>query len=93
MVKYVVKRIVLMFITLFIIMTICFVMIKLLPDPIIKSKLAEYKQELALREAWGYNKPILTQYGIFLKKYLQNGTGVIALESVQNSWMLPNILQ
>lgn len=68
MVKYVVKRIVLMFITLFIIMTICFVMIKLLPDPIIKSKLAEYKQELALREAWGYNKPILTQYGIFLKK-------------------------
>ena len=31
MTKYVIKRILLMFLTLFIIMTICFVLIKLLP--------------------------------------------------------------
>ena len=37
MTKYVVKRILLMFLTLFIIMTICFILIKLLPLPLVKS--------------------------------------------------------
>ena len=37
MTKYVVKRILLMFLTLFVIMTICFILIKLLPLTPIKS--------------------------------------------------------
>lgn len=66
--KYIVKRIALMFATLFIIMTICFVMIRLLPNQVPEGQ-GDYASAVkAMREAWGYNKPILTQYGIFLKK-------------------------
>ena len=36
MTKYIVKRILLMFLTLFIIMTICFVLVKLLPLPAVR---------------------------------------------------------
>ena len=36
MTKYVIKRVLLMFLTLFLIMTICFVLIKLLPLPAIR---------------------------------------------------------
>ncbi|MBQ6661329.1 MAG: ABC transporter permease [Lachnospiraceae bacterium] len=66
MLKYVIKRIVLMFVTLFIIVTMCFFLIKLLPQ--------EYPQEAAQKEAMmarleaqGYNKPLIVQYIRYLK--------------------------
>ncbi len=68
MAKYIVKRVLLLLLTTFVIMTICFVLVKLLPNPIIWSPGKDLSQELALREAWGYNKPILEQYKIFLQK-------------------------
>ncbi len=67
MFKYVVKRLLLGIATCFVIMTMLFVLIKLLPNSVEPNLL---KTDIALRqmyEAWGYNEPILTQYGIFLK--------------------------
>ncbi len=65
--KYILQRLVLMFITLFIIMTICFVMIRMLPNQIPPAQGDFGAAVKAMREAWGYNKPVLTQYGIFLQ--------------------------
>ena len=70
MTKYVVKRILLMFLTLFIIMTICFVLIKLLPLPAIRMMGRDVNLVLAKREKMGYNKPIMVQYYLFLKSIL-----------------------
>ena len=69
MVKYVIKRILLLFFTLFVIMTVCFVLVKLLePNEILDVTQAE--REEAIREALGYNKPILVQYLIYWKNIL-----------------------
>ncbi len=69
MAKYVIKRILLMLFTLFVIMTVCFVLVKLLePNEILDVTQAE--REEAIREALGYNKPILVQYLIYWKNIL-----------------------
>lgn len=61
-----------MFFTFFIIVTICFMMIRLLPQ--------EMPQDVNLREimearweALGYKKPLLVQYGIYLKNIFTEG--------------------
>lgn len=68
MFKYVLKRIGLMLFVLFCILLMCFVLIKLLPT----QSAEEFGRDAQLikmrREALGYNKPILVQFGIFLKK-------------------------
>ena len=69
MAKYVLKRLLLMLFTLFVIMTLCFVLIKLLePSEIVDPTQAEL--EAAIREALGYDKPLLVQYGIYWKNIL-----------------------
>ena len=70
MLKYVIKRVLLMFFTLFVIMTMCFVLIKLLPLPAIKEMGKDINLILMKREQMGYNKPILVQYFLFLKSVL-----------------------
>ena len=65
--KYVLKRIGLMLLSLFIIMTMLFVLIRLLPNETQAVQGGFDKAVKDMREAWGYNKPILVQYGIFLK--------------------------
>ncbi|MGI6654284.1 MAG: ABC transporter permease [Christensenellales bacterium] len=65
--KYIVKRILLMFLTMFIIMTICFILIKMLPLPAIREMGRDVNLILAKREAMGYNKPLLVQYFLLLK--------------------------
>jgi len=67
MLKYIVKRIVLMLFVCFIIMTICFVMIRMLPDQLPRGNGEQAAAILAMRKAWGYDEPILAQYLIFLK--------------------------
>lgn len=64
--KYVLKRIALMIVVFFIIMTMCFILVKLLPQTEVATGAAG-AVELERREALGYNKPIMVQYGIFLK--------------------------
>lgn len=67
MAKYIAKRIGLMIVSFFLIMTICFTLVRLLPNPVqeVQGDFAEATRQM--REAWGYNKPIMVQYGIFLK--------------------------
>lgn len=70
MTKYIIKRILLMFLTLFVIMTICFVLIKLLPLPAIKQMGRDVNLVLAKRDQMGYNRPLMVQYYLFLKSVL-----------------------
>ena len=67
MAKYIFKRIFLMIVSGFIIMTMLFVLIRLLPNQIQAVQGGYDEAVKEMREAWGYNKPILVQYGIFLK--------------------------
>ena len=68
--KYIIKRILLMFLTLFIIMTMCYILIKLLPLPAIRSMGKDVNLILARREKMGYNRPILVQFYMFLKNII-----------------------
>ena len=66
MAKYIAKRVVLMFFTLFVITTICFVLIRILPRELpVEKNLAEVIQ--ARWAALGYNEPLLVQFWIYLK--------------------------
>ena len=75
MFKYVMKRILLMIVTFFIIATICFVLIKLLPLPAVKAQGRDVNLVEQKRELMGYNKPILTQYWIYWKNVFHFGGG------------------
>ncbi len=67
MAKYVFKRLGLMIVTFFIIMTMCFILIRLVPDPVICTPTDNTCQAiLAWREALGYNKPVIIQYWLYL---------------------------
>ena len=73
MFKYVIKRIALMFFVLFVILTMCFVLVKLLPV----TDAAQFGKDMNLilqrREALGYNKPILVQFVIFFQRSVLGG--------------------
>lgn len=96
--KYILKRIALMLVVFFIIMTICFTLIRLLEPEIPPGVAGQQEQEL--REARGYNKPILVQYGIYLKNILTEwdwGTSweidyAQSVGSVISSRLLPTVL-
>lgn len=66
MLKYAIKRILLMLMVFFIIMTMCFVLVKLLPS----QPADAFGKDMALiearRELLGYNEPILKQYQYYL---------------------------
>ncbi|MBO5667370.1 MAG: ABC transporter permease [Firmicutes bacterium] len=69
MTKYVIKRVLLMFLTLFVICTICFLLIKALPREIPQDKNLQAVIN-ARFEALGYNEPLLVQYGIYLRNII-----------------------
>ena len=66
MIKYVFKRFIGMLFTFFVIMTICFMLIRMLPRELPMEKNKRDVVE-ARYEALGYNKPLLEQYAIYLK--------------------------
>lgn len=88
MVKYVLKRVALMFMVFMIIISICFVLVKLLPN----KPAEQFGKDMQLiemrREALGYNKPIIEQYAIFVRKTLIGGDWGISetLYLGQNVW-------
>lgn len=88
MVKYVLKRIALMFFVFFTILTVCFVLVKLLPLADAKQFGKDMNLIQQRREALGYNKPILIQYLIFLKRSVLGGDWGIseALYRSQDVW-------
>ncbi len=67
MVKYALKRFLLMLMTLFIITAICFTLIRLLPPAQLPVGDPHADVVRARREALGYNKPIIVQFGLYLK--------------------------
>ena len=72
MLKYVLKRLALMVFTFAIILTICFMMVRLLPRELPTDRI----QAAAIKARWealGYNEPLLTQYGIYLKNIITEG--------------------
>lgn len=73
MTKYVIQRVAWMLITLLIITFMCFVFIRMLPLPELPMGDPHTQQILDRREALGYNKPYLTQFGIFLKAVITRG--------------------
>lgn len=66
MLKYVIKRLLLMLMVFFAILTICFVMVRLLPRTLPQEKNMQ-QVILARWEALGYNEPMLTQLWIYLR--------------------------
>ena len=73
MFKYVLKRLLLMIMVFMIIISMCFILVKLLP-----SKPAEqFGKDMQLiemrRELLGYNKPLLEQYAIFVRRSIIGG--------------------
>ena len=83
--KYIAKRIMLMFVTAFVTMTALFVLIRLLPNHVHAALGGYAKQEEMMREAWGYNKPIIVQYGIFLKNVLTKQRGCAKIRTTNQS--------
>ncbi len=67
MTKYVVKRVLYMLLTLFVITTMCFILIKMLPLPAVREMGRDINLVLAKREKMGYNKPIMVQFFLYLK--------------------------
>lgn len=67
MIKYTIQRVLLMLMTLLIITCICFVLIRMLPPATLPPGDPHTAVIEARREALGYNKPYLVQFGIFLK--------------------------
>lgn len=97
--KYVLKRICLMLFTLFVITTLCFVLIKLL-EPNEITNLTQKEREEAIRDALGDNEPILVQYFIYLKNiFTKFDFGVsfkisylASVNSIIESKLLPTVL-
>ena len=75
MFKYVLKRLALMFFVFMVIITMCFFLVKLLPDqpPQASPGTDAYNTIMQKREHLGYNKPLIVQYGMFLTKSLFGG--------------------
>ena len=97
--KYVLKRLLLMLVTFFIICAICFVLIRILPRELPQDKnLAELIK--ARWEALGYNKPLPVQFWIYLKNIFTKwdfGTSwyiekTIPVTEVLGKRLLPTVL-
>ncbi len=67
MTKYIIERILYMLLTMFVITVMCFVLIKLLPLPVIKEQGRDVNLILKTREKMGYNKPIMVQFYLYMK--------------------------
>ncbi|MCM1992441.1 ABC transporter permease [Oceanirhabdus seepicola] len=75
MIKFIIRRILYMFFTLLVVITITFFLIRAIPgDPLasMARKLPE-QTKLNYYAKYGLDKPIIVQYGIFLKNLILNG--------------------
>lgn len=66
MAKYIVKRVLLMLFVLFVIVTACFLLVRMLPRSLPEGNLQQQQAVLERWEALGYNEPILEQYRIYI---------------------------
>lgn len=64
--KYILKRIGLLILTFMIIFTMCFVLVKMLPNLPVEQAGKDLELTMIRREMLGYDKPIMEQYWIYL---------------------------
>ena len=84
MIKYLFKRLILMLVALACITTICFMLIRMLPmTPPEGTNAAQQQIIEKIWEARGYNKPLIEQYGIYLK-------GIFTEFDFGTSWKIKN---
>ena len=75
--KYIGKRIIYMLVTLFLIASITFFLMKALPGtPYSNQDKLSAEQILIMNEKYGLNKPILVQYGVYIFGLLRGDMGV-----------------
>lgn len=88
MFRYILKRVGLMFLTFAIIMTMSFVLIKLVPDNVkCEAGSKACASIMAWREALGYNRPIIVQYGLYLKHFFSGDFGIgFNMYKAQSVW-------
>lgn len=67
MLKYTLQRTAYMIVVFLIITLMCFVLIRMLPQPVLPPEDPHTKVLEMRREALGYNEPYLVQFGLFLK--------------------------
>ena len=68
MAKYTIQRILAMLLTMFIILTVGFMVIRLMPGGIFDDAVdMTHEQRAALEAKYNLDKPITVQYGLFLK--------------------------
>lgn len=72
MFKYALQRIVYMFFVFMIITVMCFVLIRMLPLPLLPPEDVHSMQIQIRREQLGYNKPYLVQFWFFIKNIVTN---------------------
>lgn len=72
MVKYILQRMLYMIMVFFIITLMCFVLVRMLPLPVLPPEDPHTTVVLMRREALGYNEPYLTQFWLFLKNIFTN---------------------
>lgn len=75
--NYILKRIIQLSITIFVVSLIVFFMVRLKGDPISVMAPPTFSEEqvAALRTAWGFDKPLVEQYLIFLSKAVTGDFG------------------
>ena len=71
--RYTIKRVLLMLMVFFIIISICFILIKLLPSKPAEQFGKDKNMVEMRRKALGYDKPLAVQYLIFIQKSLLGG--------------------
>lgn len=88
MIKYVIKRVLLMIFTFLIIITMCFFLVKLLPNEPVNAFGKDMELILKRRELLGYNKSLIEQFFIFIQRTLIGGDWGLSekLYKAQDCW-------
>ncbi len=77
MLKYILKRVFSSVITIFMIITITFFLMKAIPgNPFANEKMPNQEIRQAMMRKYGLDKPVLSQYFIYLKNFVQGDFGV-----------------
>ncbi len=77
MLKYTIKRLLLAILTLFVIVTITFVLMKAIPgNPFANEKRVPPEIMANLEKKYGLDKPLIVQYGTYMKNLLRGDLGI-----------------
>lgn len=76
MIRYILKRLLISAITLFVILTVLFIMTRCMPGSPFNSEKLSPEQQKVIMAKYGLDKPVLVQYGTYLKNMLSGDFGV-----------------